>query len=147
MPVSGASEFLRQSTWNISYELKYLKVFFFSIPTGEVKVGFHANLFWLVVFVVFQSYFRWLDSSPSGWWFHLPSKKITPARPFVGTRKSRLVAELLVGGGFKICVIFTPKIGEMIPQFDDIIFFKWVGKNHQLAETSSTISAIIDSTS
>jgi len=29
-----------------------------------------------------------------------------------------------LGGGFRCCFIFTPKLGEMI-QFDE--FFKWVG--------------------
>ena len=36
------------------------------------------------------------------------------------------VLNLNLGGGFvHIFVIFTPKIGEMIPQFDVRIFFRW----------------------
>ena len=42
-----------------------------------------------------------------------------------------------LGGGFKH-VLFSPLFGEMI-QFDLRIFFRWVGKNHQLVITAGNV--------
>ena len=65
-------------------------------------------------------------------WDHRFADKITSTRLVVkspGKTHSGVVAVSRIFG------IFIPNLGEMIQQFDErCIFFKWVGKNHQLVE-------------